>query len=65
MVEYTENDSKEIGKALSTLIFKCVEAGAYELNCIISYGDNLNLDCHFDFKVHEEDGKGDKNVSSM
>ena len=54
MVEYTENDSEEIGKAISTLVLKCAEAGAYELNCIISYGENLKLDCHFGFKVHKD-----------
>ena len=55
MIKYTGKDSKEIGEALSTLVLKCAKAGGHELNCIISYGDNLILDCHFDFKVHKED----------
>ena len=55
MFEYIDKDRKEIGDALNTLVFKCAEAGGYELECTITYGDNLKLDCHFDFKVHEED----------
>lgn len=55
MVEYTENDIKEIWEALSTLILKCAEKNSHELNCAISYGDKLKLDCYFDFKVHKED----------
>ena len=55
MIEYTDKDSKEIGEALSTLILKCTDGKSYELNCTVSYGDNLKLDCHFDFKVHKED----------
>lgn len=54
-VEYTENDIKEIWEALSTLILKCAEKNSHELNCAISYGDKLKLDCYFDFKVHKED----------
>lgn len=55
MIEYTDKDSKEIGEALSTLILKRTEGKSYELNCTVSYGGNLKLDCHFDFKVHKED----------
>lgn len=55
MVEYTENDSKEIGKALIALILKCIEVNGYELNCTISYGEKLKLDCYFVFKEHKED----------
>lgn len=55
MIEYVGKDSKEIGEALSTLVLKCAKAGGHELSCTISYDDNLKLDCHFDFKVHEED----------
>ena len=55
MIEYTDKDSKEIRDALSTLVLKCVKAGGYEFECTITYGDNLKLDCHFDFKVHKED----------
>jgi hypothetical protein len=55
MIEYTENDIKEIWEALSTLILKCAEKNSHELNCAISYGDKLKLDCYFDFKVHKED----------
>ena len=55
MIEYTEKDSKEITEALNTLILKCTEAKSYELNCIVSYGENLELDCHVGFKVHKED----------
>ena len=46
---------KKIGEALSTLILKCTEGKSHELNCTISYGDNLILDCYFAFKVHEEE----------
>ena len=55
MHEYVNKDSKEIGEAISTLILKCMEKKGYELDCTISYGDNLRLDCHFAFKPHEED----------
>lgn len=55
MIEYTEKDSKEFVEVLNTLISKCANAKSYELNCIVSYGQNLELDCHFDFKVHKED----------
>lgn len=55
MIEYIDKDSKKIGEALNTLIQKCAKAKSYELNCIVSYGENLELDCHFGFKVHKED----------
>lgn len=55
MIEYVGKDSKEIGEALSTLVLKCAKAGGHELNCTISYDDDLKLDCYFAFKVHEED----------
>lgn len=55
LIEYTEKDSKELVEALNTLISKCAKAKSYELNCIVSYGENLELDCHFGFKVHKED----------
>ena len=55
MIEYTDKDVKEIGDALNTLIQKCAEAGGYELECTISYDDDLKLDCYFTFTVHEED----------
>ena len=55
MIEYVGKDSKKIGEALSTLILKCTEGKSHELNCTISYGDNLILDCYFAFKVHEEE----------
>ena len=55
MVEYTEKDSKEFVEALNTLISKCAKVKSYELNCIVSYGENLELDCHFGFKMHKED----------
>lgn len=55
MVEYVGKDSKEIGEALSTLILKCTEGKSHELNCTVSYGEKLKLDCHFSFKAHEED----------
>lgn len=55
MIEYIDKDAKEIGGALNTLILKCAEAGSYELECTISYDDDLELDCHFAFKPHKED----------
>ena len=55
MNEYIKIDVKEIGDALNTLVQKCAEAGACELKCTISYDDDLELDCYFTFKVHEED----------
>ena len=55
MIEYTDKDSKKIGDALNTLVLKCAKAGGNELECTITYGDNLKLDCHFDVKVHKED----------
>lgn len=55
MIEYINKDVKEIGDALSTLIQKCAKAGGNELKCTISYDDDLELDCYFIFKVHEED----------
>nr|DAG26123.1 MAG TPA: hypothetical protein [Caudoviricetes sp.] len=55
MIEYIDKDTKEIGDALNTLVQKCAEAGDYGLECTISYDGVLELDCHFTFKVHEED----------
>ena len=55
MIEYVGKDSKEIKEALSTLILKCTEEKSCELNCTVSYGENLKLDCHFDFIVREEE----------
>lgn len=55
MIEYINKDVKEIGDALITLIQKCAKAGGNELKCTISYDDDLELDCYFIFKVHEED----------
>lgn len=55
MIEYVGKDGKEIGEAINTLILKCAERKGHELNCTISYDDDLKLDCYFAFKVHEED----------
>ena len=55
MIEYTDKDVKEIGDALNTLVQKCVEAGGRELECTMCYDGDLELDCYFTFKVHEED----------
>ena len=55
MIEYINKDVKEIGDALNTLVQKCVEAGGRELECTMCYDGDLELDCYFAFKVHEED----------
>nr|DAD77186.1 MAG TPA: hypothetical protein [Siphoviridae sp. ctMYd37] len=55
MIEYIDKDAKEIGDALNTLVQKCVEARGYELECTISYDDDLKLDCYFAFKMHKKD----------
>ena len=55
MIEYINKDAKEIGDAMNTLVQKCAEAGGYELECTISYDDDLKIDCYFAFKPHEED----------
>lgn len=53
MIEYVDEDAKEIGGALKTLILKCTNNKSYELDCTITFGE-LALDCHFNFKRHEE-----------
>ncbi len=55
MIEYVGKDGKEIGEAINTLILKCAERKGNELNCTISYDDDLKLDCYFAFKVHKEE----------
>ena len=52
MIEYVDEDAKEIGEALTTLILKCTNNQSYELDCTITFGE-LALDCHFNFKRHE------------
>ena len=46
MVEYKDEDARELANALVTLIRKCAENKTYELGCTITL-DNMALDCSF------------------
>ena len=55
MVEYKEEDARELANALATLIRKCAENKTYELGCTITLG-NMALDCCFMYSPREDAG---------